>query len=79
MLRTTLSISGPRRPEGAIVTSWANGTGQRANRHPNLYHITILHEGPANNAQSLSHWFRRRGTWERVSSVVVDSGHSFIL
>ncbi|RDX39483.1 hypothetical protein OH76DRAFT_1491102 [Lentinus brumalis] len=79
MLHTPIRLSGPRRPEQVIVNSWANGTTRRAARHSNLYHISILQQGPIGDAQSLSHWFRRRGLWERVSAVVVDRDHSFVL
>ena len=79
MLRTTVSVTGPRRPEQLVVTSWANGTSRRADRHPNLYHISILQRGPVATAQSLSHWFRRTGTWERVTALQVNATHSFIV
>ena len=79
MLRTPLTVTGPRRSELFVVKSWANGTGERAVRHPNLYHISILQGGPDPDTQSLSHWFRRGGRWERVSAAQVNATHSFVL
>ncbi len=82
MLRTTASVTGPQRPEHDVVLSWANGTRRRGGvHHPNLYHIGISQQSSAANAQlqALSHWFRQNGTWERVSALVVDATHSFVV
>ncbi|TFK83032.1 hypothetical protein K466DRAFT_655439 [Polyporus arcularius HHB13444] len=78
MLRTSASISSPRRSEQAVVTIWANGTNHGA-RHPNLYHISILQQGPDADAQPLSHYFRRHGTWQRVNEALVNAAHSFTM
>ena len=79
MLRTTCSVTGPRRSEQLVVCSWANGTTQRSRRHPNLYHISILQRSMLANTQALSHWFRRYGTWERVSVTAVGAADSFVV
>ena len=78
MLRTQVSVSGPRRSQQAVVTTWANGTTY-GERHPNLYHISILQHDSAADTQNLSHWFRRRGSWEPVATALVDAAHSFTM
>lgn len=78
-LRTLVAVTGQTRPKETVVRGWANGTTSNAGRHPNLYHISILQYTPSVDAQSLSHWFRRQGGWERVSGMVVAPTHSFVL
>ncbi|KAI0753040.1 hypothetical protein C8Q80DRAFT_1267478 [Daedaleopsis nitida] len=80
MIRTPMTIIGPHRTEEVVVTSWANGTRNHpGQRHPNLYHISILQRGDLVGTQTLSHWFRKKDTWERVSTAQVNATHSFVM
>ncbi len=79
LLRTYLTVTGPRRTENTVVWAWANGPGTRTTRHPNLFHIAFLQGIRVAGGQRLSHWFKRGSDWERVSSTVVGATHSFVL
>ena len=79
LLNTRVAVIGSRRPESAIVSGWVRGTSPNAEPHPSLYHIAIIQYTPELDAQSLTHWFRREGSWERVSATVIGPTHSFVV
>ncbi|TFK80422.1 hypothetical protein K466DRAFT_605346 [Polyporus arcularius HHB13444] len=79
LLRTHLTVTGPRRSEDTVVSAWANGALSRTTRHPNLFHIALLQGTGVAAGQRLSHWFKTGSAWERISSMVVGSTHSFVV
>ncbi|KAI0827483.1 hypothetical protein BC628DRAFT_1418575 [Trametes gibbosa] len=57
-VRTLINITSANRTEQDVISAWANGVGQHAVAHPNLFYIAVIF--PAGGTEPrLSHWFKR--------------------